>query len=119
MAPTPTPPTEAPAPAEPAGPDNSALIAALDTLDAAIAGCEGKLGTKKASECADAISPAVDGLAEPLKTSSAATELAASQQELKTHADKLATTAKGGKHKDQHEHFDNISRIAKDMRSKL
>ena len=106
--------------AEPAaGPDNSALIAALDALDAEIESCHGKLGTKTASECADAISAAVANLGEPIQSSAAAADVAGGHQEIQTHADKLAKAAKGGKHKDQHHHLDDIARLSKDMRSKL
>lgn len=112
---------EAPEPAPPAGPDNSALLAALDAVDAAIAGCSGKLGTKHATECSDAVTAAVDGLADPIQSSSVATELAASQEQLNTHAGKLAEAAKAGKSKDkdQHAHLEDITELSRDMRGKL
>ena len=110
---------EEPAPAEPAPPDHSALITALDALDAAIQGCTGKLGTKKAPECAEAVSAALTGLDEPLQSSSLATELAPGRQELQTHADKLTKSTKGGKDKEQHQHLDEVTRVAREMRSKL
>ncbi len=111
--------TQEPAPAEPAPPDNSALITALDALDAAIQGCTGKLGTKKAHECAEAVSAAMTGLDEPLQSSSVATALAAGRQELQTHADKLAKSTKGGKDKEQHQHLGEVARVAGEMRSQL
>lgn len=111
---------EAPPP-EPAPPDNSALIAALDALDAAIAGCQGKLGTKQADTCAEPIAIAVGNLAEPIQGSRMAADLAAGRDELQSHADELTKAVKAGKarDKDQHHHLDEITRIATEMRGNL
>lgn len=112
---------EEPPPAEPAGPDNSALIAALDALSVEIEGCHGKLGTKQAGECSTAISTAIAALGDPIKNSTVAAELAGSQQELQTLAEKLAKAVDGSKpaHKEQHKHLDEIARLSKEMRAKL
>lgn len=117
--PTPAPVVEEPVPSEPPPPDNSALLTALDALDAALEGCHGQLGTKKANECGAAISAAVAGLNEPIQNSSRAGEFTASQQEVQTMTDNLVKSINAGKHKEEHKQLDGISKQSKEMRTKL
>jgi predicted component of type VI protein secretion system len=117
--PPPAPAVEEPVQSEPPPPDNSALVTALDALDAALEGCHGQLGTKKANECGAAISAAVAGLNEPIQNSSRAGEFMASQQDIQTMTDSLAKSISAGKHKEEHKQLDGISKQSKEMRSKL
>ena len=112
-------PAEPAAPSEPAAPDNSALVAALDAVEAAVEACHGKLGSKQAGECADGLSSAIAGLDGPVSSASNAGDLQAAHQAIKTHGEKLAKAAKGTKHKDQHHHLDAVAKAAKDLRSKI